>query len=88
MRDRLQVTGTFPDETYLDVSIRTSYGGEITLTAVSEQECETAPSVSPTNFPTVSPRPTPEFNHGDRTTLSLVGISLLSLASVLLSGLF
>lgn len=87
MRDRLQVTGTFADETYLDVLIRTSYGGEITLTAVSEQDCETAPSVSPTNFPTVSPRPTPEFNHGERTTLSFVEIAL-SLASLLLVGLF
>eukprot|EP00985_Skeletonema_marinoi_P017904 scaffold9914_cov142-Skeletonema_marinoi.AAC.1 len=86
-RDRLQVSGTFPDETYLDVSIRTSYGGEITLTAVSEQECETAPSMSPTNFPTVSPRPTPKYNHGDRKTLSFVEISL-SLASMLLFGLF
>lgn len=87
MRDRLQVSGTFVDGTYLDVSIRTSYGGAITLTAVSEQECDTAPSTSPTNFPTVSPRPTPKYNSGERKTLSFVEISLC-LVSAVFAGLF
>jgi len=81
------VLGTFVDETNLDLTIRTSYGGLITLTAVPEQECETAPSMSPTNFPTVSPQPTPKFNHGERKRLSFVEISLF-LASMLLVGLF
>jgi hypothetical protein len=54
-----RVTGLFSDDqTELDVDIRTQYGGEVVLTAVSEQECDTAPSMEPTNFPTMSPRPT------------------------------
>jgi hypothetical protein len=77
--DGLQVLGTFVDETNLDVTIRTSYGGRITLTAVSEQECESAPSMSPTTFPTVSPQPTPKYNNGERKRLSFVEISLFSM---------
>lgn len=54
-----RVTGLFSDDqTELDIDIRTQYGGKVVLTAVSEQECDTAPSMEPTNFPTMSPRPT------------------------------
>ena len=84
-RERFKVSGTFVDETTLDVSVRTSYGGGVTLMAVSEQECETAPSTSPTIFPTVSPRPTPNFNHGERISVSLLVISICS-ASLLVAG--
>ena len=53
-----RVTGLFVDGTKLDVVVRTNYGGEVMLISVSEQVCETAPSASPTNFPTVSSQPT------------------------------
>ena len=66
-----RVSGTFPDESKLDVTVRTLYGGEVILIPVSEQECETAPSTSPTNYPTVSPQPTiPQPNDGRTRTFS------------------
>lgn len=86
-QEGLQVSGIFVDETNLDVTIRASYGGLITLTAVPEQECETAPSMNPTNFPTVSPWPTPKHNHGERKRVSVVEISLF-LAAMFFVGLF
>ena len=52
MRNGTQVTGIFEDESELDVTIRTYYGGEVLLIPLAEQECETAPSTAPTNFPT------------------------------------
>ena len=52
------VSGTFADETYLEVKVRERNGGRVDLISVSEQECETAPSSAPTNFPTISPQPT------------------------------
>lgn len=83
-QDGLQLSGTFVDESYLDISIRASYGGVITLTAVSEQECETAPSMSPTNFPTISPRPTPKITSGVRRLISFVELPLLLTSTMLM----
>lgn len=57
-RDGNRITGIFEDETELDVTVRSYYGGEVRLIPLAEQECETAPSTSPTNFPTNSPQPT------------------------------
>ena len=54
MRNGTQVTGIFEDESELAVTIRTYYGGEVLLIPLAEQECETAPSTAPTNFPTIS----------------------------------
>lgn len=63
------VRGAFVDETtVVEVGIRTTDGGgTVSLVSVSEQECDTAPSSSPTNFPTGSYRPTvvtPPKNNG------------------------
>ena len=57
-KEGTRVTGFFADETELDVTVRTFYGGTVILIPVAEQLCETAPSTSPTNIPTFSPRPT------------------------------
>ncbi|KAL7552072.1 hypothetical protein ACHAWF_015324, partial [Thalassiosira exigua] len=63
-KDGTRVTGLFSDDTELDVTVRTFYGGEVILVPVSEQICETAPSTAPTNFPTVSHQPTVPQNRG------------------------
>ena len=64
------VRGTFVDETtVVEIGIRSTGddGGTVSLVSVSEQECDTAPSSSPTDFPTGSYRPTvtpPKYNGG------------------------
>lgn len=63
-KEGTRVTGFFADETELDVTVRTFYGGTVILIPVAEQLCETAPSTSPTNIPTFSPRPTVPPNGG------------------------
>ena len=50
--------GVFEDETELVVTARTTSGGDVIPVAIAEVECEDAPSTEPTNYPTVSPRPT------------------------------
>ncbi|EJK47381.1 hypothetical protein THAOC_33900, partial [Thalassiosira oceanica] len=50
--------GIFQDETELVVTARTTSGGDVIPVAIAEVECEDAPSMEPTNYPTVSPRPT------------------------------
>mmetsp|Transcript_526 Transcript_526/g.890 ORF Transcript_526/g.890 Transcript_526/m.890 type:complete len:186 (+) Transcript_526:2013-2570(+) len=76
-----KVTGVFADDSELDLTVRTYLGGEVMLIPVSEQECETAPSVSPTNFPTLSSQPSvPRPNHGHKTRVSyglILGASVL-----------
>ena len=52
------ISGTFADESFLEVNVRERNGGSVDLISVSEQECETAPSMAPTNSPTTSPQPT------------------------------
>ena len=88
MRNATRVTGLFADETKLDIDVRTNYGGEVILIPVSEQECDTAPSVEPTAFPTLSPRPTIPRSKGERqrfsTWLNLLEIFLF-LRTILLS---
>ena len=79
MRNGTQVAGIFEDESELDVTIRTYYGGEVLLIPLAEQECETAPSSAPTTFPTISPQPTvPRPNTG---SMRRVGISLIMVAA-------
>ncbi len=52
------VSGIFVDDTYLESEIKSIDGGTISLISVSEQECDTAPSTSPTDSPTISSPPT------------------------------
>jgi len=52
------VYGLFPDESELEITVRTTFGGQIVIIPDGEQECDTAPSSSPTRFPTISPQPT------------------------------
>mmetsp|Transcript_32000 Transcript_32000/g.67273 ORF Transcript_32000/g.67273 Transcript_32000/m.67273 type:complete len:327 (-) Transcript_32000:292-1272(-) len=67
MKNGTKVTGVFADESELDITVRTYYGGEVILIPLAEQECDTAPSASPTNFPTLSPQPTvPRPNLGGK----------------------
>ena len=58
MKNGTRVSGMFVDETVIDINVRSRNGGRVDLVSVSEQECETAPSMSPTNFPTISSQPT------------------------------
>lgn len=68
------VSGEFADETTLSVNVRSRNGGEIVLVSVAEQECETAPSMSPTNFPTLSPQPTvPRPNAAGKVDVTYYG---------------
>lgn len=79
MRNGTQVTGIFEDESELDVTIRTYYGGEVLLIPLAEQECDTAPSMVPTNFPTITHMPTvPRPND---SSMRRVGISLIIVAA-------
>ena len=60
--------------------------GDVMFMPAADQECETLPSVSPTNFPTSSPRPTPPIsNRSNRAMLCdlLVVIQLAGLALLL-----
>ena len=81
------IIGSFVDGIELDVVVKPKNGGTVSLIAVSEQECDTQPSMQPTGFPTISPRPTqPQISYGEimaRPTL----VSLSTLLAVLLIGL-
>lgn len=79
------ITGSFVDGSELDVVITTKNDGKVSLIAVSEQECETQPSMQPTSFPTVSPRPTPSVSNGEMITPTLAFLS--SFLTILLIGL-
>ena len=85
MKSGTRVTGVFADESELDVTVRTFYGGQVLLIPLAEQECETAPSTSPTNFPTSSPQPTVQRpNHGNKRNIRrgfniMSGIILVSI---------
>lgn len=82
-KDGTKVTGVFADDSELDITVRAYLGGEVVLIPISEQECETAPSVSPTNFPTLSSQPSvPQPNYGYKTRVSY---GLILVASVLVS---
>mmetsp|Transcript_11177 Transcript_11177/g.21725 ORF Transcript_11177/g.21725 Transcript_11177/m.21725 type:complete len:346 (+) Transcript_11177:137-1174(+) len=50
--------GSFPDESELDIEVIATVGGGVLIVPDGEQECDTAPSSSPTQFPTLSPQPT------------------------------
>ncbi|KAL7546334.1 hypothetical protein ACHAWF_009662 [Thalassiosira exigua] len=61
-----KVSGVFADETYIEVDVVKRSSGQVMLIPVAEQECDTAPSVAPTNFPTLSPQPTVPQSKGGR----------------------
>jgi hypothetical protein len=81
------IAGEFVDGTELNVVVKTKNGGKILLIAVSEQECETQPSMQPTSFPTISPRPTPQISYGEKKTQSLSLVIASTLLAILLPGL-
>ena len=58
MKNNTFVTGIFADDTELSINIITGVNGIIYFALVPEQECDTAPSVAPTSYPTLSPQPT------------------------------
>ena len=80
------ITGRFVDETELNVVVKTKNDGKVLLISVSEQECETAPSMSPTNFPTISPQPTPQISYGKRSYLGKPTLLLTFLVGLLVRG--
>ena len=84
-RNGTQITGIFEDESELDVTIRTYYGGEVLLIPLAEQECDTAPSTAPTNFPTLSPQPT--LPRPNDSSMRRVGLSLIMVAYTVSVGL-
>ncbi len=69
------ITGSFVDGSELDVVVKTKNGGIVSLIAVSEQVCETQPSMQPTSFPTISPQPTPSVSYGEMLTPTLPFLS-------------
>lgn len=79
------ITGSFVDGSELDVVVKTKNDGKVSLIAVSEQICETQPSMQPTSFPTVSPQPTPSVNYGEMITPTLAFLSIF--LAILLTGL-
>ncbi len=80
------VYGLFPDESELDITVRTTFGGQIVIIPDGEQECDTAPSSSPTRFPTISPQPTvvPRSSAQKRPRLPCILIIMGALSSFLL----
>lgn len=58
MKNSTFVTGIFADDTELSINIITGVSGTIYFALVQEQECDTAPSVAPTSFPTLTSKPT------------------------------
>lgn len=83
LQDGTKITGRFVDETELNIAVKTKNGGKLLLIASSEQECDTAPSMSPTNFPTVSPQPTPKINDGERKRTAVVLLLTLLMSGIL-----
>ena len=84
MKNGTQVTGIFADETELDVNIKRDGGGSIDFMPVSEQECDTAPSMAPTSFPTLSPKPTVvQTNNEARMIAAPVVVVFINLVSLL-----
>lgn len=81
------IIGEFVDGTELNVIVKTKNDGKVSLIAVSEQECETQPSMQPTSFPTISPRPTPVISYGERNSLLLSLVTSSILLTFLLAGL-
>lgn len=80
VKNKRQVTGLFADDTEVDITIDTN-GGSIEFVTVPEQECDTAPSVAPTSFPTVSPQPTVQRSEGKMIEASLMVVVLLAMLS-------
>lgn len=79
------ITGSFVDGSELDVVVKTKNDGKVSLIAVSEQECETQPSMQPTSFPTVSPQPTPSVSYGEMIAPTLAFLS--TFLAILLTGM-
>lgn len=73
------ISGTFVDETSLEVKVREN-GGRVELISVAAQECDTAPSTAPTNFPTISPQPTIPRNGGTKMESGTIGLILAAFA--------
>eukprot|EP00956_Cyclotella_meneghiniana_P008744 scaffold11945_cov59-Cyclotella_meneghiniana.AAC.5 len=82
-----KVTGVFADESEIDINIE-SDGGDLDFVAVPDQECETVPSVAPTGFPTISPRPTGLQTNGSRMPASCMDVLMACLVTMLLPILF
>lgn len=78
LRNGTRVYGLYPDETELDIEVKMTGGGEVVIIPDGEQECETAPSVSPTKFPTLSPQPTITRSDSVRKTHS-IGMTFVEL---------
>lgn len=83
LQDGTKITGRFVDETELNIVVKTKNGGKLLLFASSEQECDTAPSMSPTNFPTISPQPTSRISGGEIKRTSVVLLLTLLISGIL-----
>ncbi len=83
LQNGASITGSFVDGSELDVVVKTKNDGKVSLISVSEQECETQPSMQPTSFPTVSPRPTPSVSYGEM--ISPTSVLLSTLLAILLT---
>lgn len=83
-----QFIGLFADDSEFDVNINTDSGGSIDIVPVSEQECETAPSVAPTSFPTISSQPTVILVSSGVKIAAASVLAMMNVMALLLSHIF
>lgn len=81
IKNGTQVNGIFADESELTVDIKSDRGGTIDFSVPEQLECDTAPSVAPTSFPTLSPQPTVVQRNGDRKFAASAIVAILNLIS-------
>ena len=84
IKDGTRVIGLFADDSEFNVNINSESGGSINFVSVPEQECDTAPSVAPTAFPTLSPQPTAAQGNGDEMAAASAALVLMNLITFLL----
>lgn len=75
-----EISGVFGDDSELNVTI----DGDVDFKSVAGQECDTIPSVSPTQFPTLSPRPTAPVPNGSRILMVSMLLIILHFAAMTL----
>lgn len=75
-----EFTGLFAGD--IEASIEIDGDGEVQFLSAAGQECETLPSVAPTSFPTLSPKPTPQSVGVKQVVLSSFIVSMQLLVVV------
>jgi hypothetical protein len=81
--DGTLISGVFADDSEFRVNINSERGGTIDFVPVPEQECETAPSVAPTNFPTLSSPPTVVLPNGNSVVRLSCALAIVNFVAVI-----